>query len=159
MPRDYRRERDLIIERWYGRKPTGRNPGPRRSWADGPIRPEDGFGIENPVNHPFPLFGYCIAWRYTLDSAGYGSQTIDGRSEKVHRAVYRQTRGSIPDGLQINHLCDRPYCYQPSHLYAGTQQDNSPTTPPYSGPVVRSASGSSQTTSTGSTATTRFFNA
>ena len=125
MPRDYRRERDLIIERWYGRKPTGRNPGPRRSWADGPIRPEDGFGIENPVNHPFPLFGYCIAWRYTLDSDGYGTQTIDGGSEKVHRAVYRQTRGPIPDGLQINHLCDRPYCYQPSHLYAGTQQDNS----------------------------------
>ena len=42
----------------------------------------------------------------------------------VHRAVYEQTRGEIPDGKQINHLCDRPYCFQPSHLYAGTAQDN-----------------------------------
>ena len=24
----------------------------------------------------------------------------------------------------MNHLCDRPYCFQPSHLYAGDQQDN-----------------------------------
>ena len=125
MPREYRKERDLIVERWYGRKPTRRNPRSLRSWSEDPIRPEDGFGIENPVNHPFPLFGYCIAWRYTLDSDGYGTQTIDGRNEKVHRATYRQTRGSIPDGRQINHLCDRPYCFQPSHLYAGTQQDNS----------------------------------
>ena len=125
MPRDYRRERDLIIERWYGRKPTGRNPRSLRHWSDDPIRPEDGFGIENPVNHPFPLFGYCIAWMYTLDTDGYGTQKIDSITEKVHRAVYRQTRGAIPDGRQINHLCDRPYCFQPSHLYAGTQQDNS----------------------------------
>ena len=125
MPRNYRKERDLIVQRWYGRKPTGRNPRPLRYWSDEPIGPEDGFGIENPVNHPLPLFGHCIAWRYSLDSDGYGTLTIDGRTEKVHRAAYRQTRGSIPDDRQINHLCDRPHCFQPSHLYAGTQQDNS----------------------------------
>ena len=125
MPRDYRRERDSIVQRWYGREPTGKNPRPQRSWSSGPIRPEDGLGIENPVNNPFPLFGHCIAWRYTLDSDGYGAQTVDGKREKVHRAVYRQTRGSIPADRQINHLCDRPYCFQPSHLYAGTRQDNS----------------------------------
>ena len=43
----------------------------------------------------------------------------------AHRLVYEQTRGSISAGKQINHLCNRPYCFQPSHLYEGTQQDNS----------------------------------
>ena len=124
MPRNYGKERDLIIRRWYGRDPTGRNPRPMRFWSEGPIRPEDGLGIDNPVNSPLPLVGHCIAWRYTLDSDGYGTQKIDDRTEKVHRAVFQQTRGSIPVGKQINHLCDRPYCFQPSHLYAGTQLDN-----------------------------------
>ncbi len=39
--------------------------------------------------------------------------------------VYAQTSGAIPAELQISHLCNRPYCIQPSHLYAGTAQDNS----------------------------------
>ena len=39
--------------------------------------------------------------------------------------LYKQTRGSIPGRAQVNHLCDRPYCCQPSHLYAGTHQGNS----------------------------------
>ena len=29
-----------------------------------------------------------------------------------------------PAGKQINHLCNRPYCVQPTHIYAGDQQDN-----------------------------------
>ena len=49
---------------------------------------------------------------------------MDGRTELIHRVSYRQTRGAIPEGKQVNHLCDRPYCFQPSHLYAGDQQDN-----------------------------------
>ena len=49
---------------------------------------------------------------------------VGGRQDKAHREVYRQTRGEIPEGRQINHLCNRPYCVQPSHLYAGDVQDN-----------------------------------
>ena len=124
MARDYRNERDMVIRRWYGHKPLGRNPIPERTWVEGPISPADGFGIENLVNAPIPLFGHCLAWRYALNSEGYGTQIIDGERFLVHRAVYKQTRGEIPSGKQINHLCDRPYCFQPNHLYAGTARDN-----------------------------------
>ena len=38
--------------------------------------------------------------------------------------MFIQTRGQVPEDRQVNHLCNRPYCVQPSHLYAGTGQDN-----------------------------------
>lgn len=125
--RDYRYERDMVVQRWYGSNPAARNPRPSRQWSSGgPIEPADGYGIETPPNLPIPLAGHCLAWRYGLNADGYGVQTIDDKTELVHRAVFRQTRpGGIPEGKNIHHLCDRPYCFQPSHLYAGTQQDNS----------------------------------
>ena len=65
-----------------------------------------------------------MVWKYSLNADGYGVLTIDGRQELAHRAVFIQTRGQVPGDRQVNHLCDRPYCVQPSHLYAGTAQDN-----------------------------------
>ena len=76
------------------------------------------------VNSPFRPFGYCMVWKYGLNRDGYGILTIDGTQELAHRATFIQTRGQIPENRQVNHLCNRPYCVQPSHLYAGTIQDN-----------------------------------
>ena len=117
-------ERDAVIQRWYGGNTQSRNPRPRRSWQEGPITPADCFGIPMQVNSPFRLFGRCMVWKYGLNWGGYGVLTIDGEQELAHRAVFVQTRRRIPKGKQVNHLCNRPYCVQPSHLYAGTIQDN-----------------------------------
>ena len=125
MARDYRSERDALVARFYGAPPPGRNPRPRRSWSEpDAIKPQDSYGLPAPVNSPYHLYGHCIAWAYGLNQDGYGTLIVDGRAELAHRVSYRQTRGMIPDGKQVNHLCDRPYCFQPSHLYAGDQQDN-----------------------------------
>ncbi len=124
MPRDYRTERDAIIQRWYGGNSQPRNPRPRRSWNEGPITPADCFGVPMQVNSPFTPFGYCMVWKYGLNRGGYGVVTIEGKQELAHRAVFIQTRGQVPEDRQVNHLCNRPYCVQPSHLYAGTGQDN-----------------------------------
>ena len=124
MPRNYRTERDATIQRWYGRNSQPKNPRPHRSWIEGPISPDDCFGVPMQVNSPFIPYGYCMVWKYGLNRYGYGILTIDGKQELVHRAVFVQTRGHIPEDRQVNHLCNRPYCVQPSHLYAGTIQDN-----------------------------------
>ena len=124
MPRDYRTERDAVIERWYGGNPQPRNPRPRRSWNEGPITPADCFGVPMHVNSPFTPFGHCMVWKYGLNRDGYGVLTIEGKQDLAHRAVFIQTRGRVPEDRQVNHLCNRPYCVQPSHLYAGTRQDN-----------------------------------
>ena len=65
-----------------------------------------------------------MVWKYSLTHEGYGYLMIDGQRALAHRVVFIQSRGGIPGGLQVNHLCNRPYCVQPSHLYAGTKQDN-----------------------------------
>ena len=76
------------------------------------------------VNSPFFIQGHCLVWKYNLNRDGYGYLTIDGEQWLAHRTVFIQTQGTIPEGMQINHLCNRPYCVQPSHLYAGSKQDN-----------------------------------
>ena len=116
----YHIERDSIIRRWYGGNPQPMASRRRR----GPITPGDCLDIPIPVNLPFMPLGHCMVWKHGLNRDGYGILTIDGRQELAHRAVFIQTRGGIPAGTQVNHLCNRPYCVQPSHLYAGTAQDN-----------------------------------
>ena len=124
MPRKYQIERDGVIRRWYGGNPQPRNPRPIRTWAEGPVTPTDCLGIPMQVNSPFFIQGHCLVWKYNLNKDGYGYLTIDGEQWLAHRAVFIQTQGTIPEGMQINHLCNRPYCVQSSHLYAGSKQDN-----------------------------------
>ena len=68
-----------------------------------------------------------MAWLGNLNRDGYGTLTIGGKFELAHRVAFMQTAGRrcIPSQQQINHKCNRPYCVQPAHLYAGTTQDNS----------------------------------
>ncbi|MDE2902432.1 MAG: HNH endonuclease [Chloroflexota bacterium] len=124
MSRDYRTERDAVIQRWYGGNPRPRNPRPHRCWSEDSVTPADCFGVPMQVNSPFTPFGHCMVWKYGLNRDGYGVLTIEGKQELAHRAVFIQTRGQVPEGRQVNHLCNRPYCVQPSHLYSGTPQDN-----------------------------------
>ena len=124
MPRNYQVERDAIFRRWYGNNPQPLNPRPNRSPGASVIGPEDCLGIPIPVNLPFMPWGHCMLWKYSLNRGGYGVQRVDGKQQQAHRLAYIQTRGEIPEGKQVNHLCNRPYCVQPPHLYAGTKQDN-----------------------------------
>lgn len=124
MPRDYKKERDAIVRRWYGRHPGSESPGRFRDWNKDPISAADCVGIPMQINSPFTPIGHCLAWKYGLNRDGYGILSSEGKQQLAHRVVFVQTRGQIPEDRQVNHLCNRPYCVQPSHLYAGTIQDN-----------------------------------
>lgn len=69
-------------------------------------------------------------WLWTGGSNGkYGVFCVDGRRasfrrEYAHRFSFEMHRHPIPDGLQINHLCEIPLCVNPAHLEVVTQREN-----------------------------------
>lgn len=69
----------------------------------------------------------CWFWTGAKAGGGYGVIVEDAPSRKmrgVHRVAYELTRGPIPDGLVVNHLCRTPACVRPDHLEAVTQAEN-----------------------------------
>ncbi len=48
----------------------------------------------------------------------------EGRRLRVHRLVYAEAKGAIPDGLMVLHTCDNRRCIRPEHLFLGTAQNN-----------------------------------
>lgn len=71
--------------------------------------------------HPTP----CWIAKTRKSNGRYALTRIDGREVYMHRAMYEQMVGSIPDGLQIDHLCRETRCIRPDHLEPVTPAENS----------------------------------
>lgn len=46
------------------------------------------------------------------------------KTVRAARWIYEQMVGPIPDGLTIDHECNRPICVNPEHLHPKTIRDN-----------------------------------
>lgn len=70
--------------------------------------------------------GPCWPWPGARNAAGYGRMTSDrhGGETYVHRIMYREVRGQIPDGCEIDHLCRNRACCNPDHLEAVPRAEN-----------------------------------
>lgn len=55
---------------------------------------------------------------------GYGQVGYKGKVTRVHRVAYEIFVEEIPVGMQVLHRCDNPPCFNPEHLFLGTQSDN-----------------------------------
>ena len=65
----------------------------------------------------------CLLWPYSTNGR-YGIVCIEGRNVYAHRVAFELNHGPISNGLQVCHRCDTPLCYNPPHLFTGTQSEN-----------------------------------
>ncbi len=67
----------------------------------------------------------CWAWRGYVGVNGYGQIGIRGKRYLAHRVVWQREHGSIPEGLELDHLCRNTICVNPNHLEPVTHRENS----------------------------------
>ncbi|WP_345761703.1 HNH endonuclease signature motif containing protein [Diaminobutyricibacter sp. McL0608] len=66
----------------------------------------------------------CLLWTGALDRDGYGLASLEGRTFRAHRLSYETRVGPIPEGMQLDHTCERRDCIRPEHLEPVTNFEN-----------------------------------
>lgn len=67
----------------------------------------------------------CWLWANSnRGSRGHGKFTVDGISYQAHRVMYENIIGKVPEGTELDHLCENPPCINPDHLEPVTHQEN-----------------------------------
>jgi hypothetical protein len=66
----------------------------------------------------------CWVWTGAKNSRGYGSISVTGRGLLAHRYIFELAFGPIPEGMTLDHMCERTSCVHPYHLNVETSADN-----------------------------------
>ena len=67
----------------------------------------------------------CWLWPGVPNKAGYGNIQIQGKAWLVHRLSMLLFKPSeYTEFLDVLHTCDVKLCFNPEHLYSGTDTDN-----------------------------------
>lgn len=68
----------------------------------------------------------CWEWTGARWKNGYGRIQIAGKSRRVHRVSFALHAGIELSDLttDVLHRCDNPPCFNPDHLFLGSQSDN-----------------------------------
>lgn len=66
----------------------------------------------------------CWIWQLFTNKDGYGHYPSKTGSLLAHRRYYEHAKGSIPAGLQLDHLCRVRPCVNPEHLEPVTRTEN-----------------------------------
>jgi len=68
----------------------------------------------------------CWDWTNSTLGTGYGRYWYPSKNkmELAHRVAYMLSKGTIPDKLQVQHICNNRKCCNPYHLELGDNSKN-----------------------------------
>lgn len=66
----------------------------------------------------------CWKWLGHKHNEGYGLIKKGNKSYRVHRIMYELLVGTIPAGMELDHLCRNTSCVNPKHMEVVTGREN-----------------------------------
>jgi hypothetical protein len=86
---------------------------------------------QGPIPEGHPELGPCWLWTAAKNREGYGKFGINRTWISAHQIAYELLVGPIPEGLELDHLCQVPACvkviadqFGPAHLEPVTHREN-----------------------------------
>lgn len=118
---------ELTVEDWRAMNaalglPVWSRPGPKPQ----PLaaRFANYVDLNGPTPTHRPDLGPCHIWTGAVrQSDGYGTLTVDSKTEQAHRVAFKIAEGRWPEPCALHH-CDNRLCVRRSHLFEGARQEN-----------------------------------
>ena len=66
----------------------------------------------------------CLLWTGYVNDDGYGVFSARKKRTSVHRFVWEKKRGTIPEGMEIDHICLQRNCINLEHLRLASNAEN-----------------------------------
>ena len=66
----------------------------------------------------------CDIWTGAKSGNGYGYKRVGKQMKRAHILAYEDLVGPVPEGLELDHLCNNRLCINVEHLEAVTHKEN-----------------------------------